>query len=259
MSTDRDVTRIVRSWMDEGVTELPDRVLDVVLNQVPATPQRRASWLARRTPTLNTYARLGLVAAAVLAVVIVGIGLFGRSPDVGPATSPTPSASSSPAPSPASSPSVSPDPIVGTWLAPPATCAQQTAAVAAAFTPEQMALAWSCTDVNPVQYSISFGARRTGDGFRNLLQYADGASGWYGSYRIVDDSIFQAGTGSPSGDFIGYYITYHYAIDGDKLTIDMLSDDCPFCSAAELLVEQMTQTAIYETSAFRRQSAPPGA
>ena len=42
MSTDRDVTRIVRSWLEEGVTALPDRVLDDVLDQLPATPQRRA-------------------------------------------------------------------------------------------------------------------------------------------------------------------------------------------------------------------------
>ena len=42
MSTDRDVTRIVRSWLEEGVTALPDRVLDAVLDQLPATPQRRA-------------------------------------------------------------------------------------------------------------------------------------------------------------------------------------------------------------------------
>ena len=38
MSTDRDVTRIVRSWLEEGVTALPDRVLDAVLDQLPATP-----------------------------------------------------------------------------------------------------------------------------------------------------------------------------------------------------------------------------
>ena len=69
MSTDRDVERIVRSWMDEGVTQLPDRVLDLVLDQIPATPQRRAGWLARRFPIMNTYARLSLIAAVVLAAV----------------------------------------------------------------------------------------------------------------------------------------------------------------------------------------------
>jgi hypothetical protein len=46
MSTDRDVTSIVRSWLDEGVTALPDRVLDAVLDQVPATPQRRGPGVA---------------------------------------------------------------------------------------------------------------------------------------------------------------------------------------------------------------------
>ena len=90
-TTDRDTTRIVRSWLDEGATRLPDRVLDAVLDQVPATPQRRAGWLARRFLPMNTYARLGLIAAAILAVAIVGIGLLGRN-DVGPSPSVAPSA-----------------------------------------------------------------------------------------------------------------------------------------------------------------------
>ncbi len=50
MSTERDVTRIVRSWLEEGATALPDRVLDTVLDQLPATSQRRAWWPARRVP-----------------------------------------------------------------------------------------------------------------------------------------------------------------------------------------------------------------
>ena len=54
MSTDRDVTRIVRSWLEDGATALPDRVLDNVLDQLPATPQRRAWWPARRFRDMNT-------------------------------------------------------------------------------------------------------------------------------------------------------------------------------------------------------------
>ena len=38
MSTDRDVTGIVRSWLDEGVTALPDCVLDTVFDQRPRDP-----------------------------------------------------------------------------------------------------------------------------------------------------------------------------------------------------------------------------
>ena len=54
MSTDRDTTRIVRSWLEEGATALPDRVLDAVLDQVPATPQRRPLWPAWRFRQMNT-------------------------------------------------------------------------------------------------------------------------------------------------------------------------------------------------------------
>ena len=66
MSTDRETTRIVRSWLEEGVTRLPDRVLDAVLDQVPATPQRRSWWPAWRSNQMNTYAKLIATAAAVL-------------------------------------------------------------------------------------------------------------------------------------------------------------------------------------------------
>jgi len=91
MSTDRDVTRIVRSWMDEGVNVLPDRVLDAVLDQLPATPQRPAWWPTRRFPTMNTYARLGFVAAAIVLATVVGVGLFARSGVGGPPPGPSPS------------------------------------------------------------------------------------------------------------------------------------------------------------------------
>ncbi len=109
MSTDRDVTRIVRSWLEEGRTALPDRVLDAVLDQLPATPQRRAWWPARRFGEMNNLAKFALAAAVVVVVALVGINLLPRSGGVtstgpGPASSPAPSPSPTPAPS-ASSPS----------------------------------------------------------------------------------------------------------------------------------------------------------
>ncbi len=112
MSTDRDVTRIVRSWLEDGATALPDRVLDSVLDQLPATSQRRAWWPAWRFREMNSALKLAIAAAAVVAVALVGINLLPRSEGVGgsstsasPAPSPTasasPSLSRSPAPSPA--------------------------------------------------------------------------------------------------------------------------------------------------------------
>ena len=89
MSTDRDTTRIVRSWLDEGVTQLPDRVLDAVLDQVPATPQRRTVWFARRTPIMNRIVAVGLGAVAVVALLLIGSRLLGPPNNVG-AGDPTP-------------------------------------------------------------------------------------------------------------------------------------------------------------------------
>jgi hypothetical protein len=104
MKTDRDVTRIVRSWLEEGVTALPDRVLDGVLDQLPATPQRRSWWPARRLREMNTPMRIAVAAAAVLAVAVVGFNFLPRQAPIsgpGPNASPTASPSPSPSPSPA--------------------------------------------------------------------------------------------------------------------------------------------------------------
>ena len=93
MSAERDETRIVRSWLEDGVTVLPDRVLDAVLDQLPATHQRRAGWLARRFPLMNnTTVRFGIAAAAVIVLALVGLR-FLPSGGVGGGPSPTPTAS----------------------------------------------------------------------------------------------------------------------------------------------------------------------
>jgi hypothetical protein len=77
MSTDRDTTRIVRSWLEEGVTSLPDSVLDAVLDQLPATPQRRATgWPTRRLFDMNKPLAFRAAAAAIVIVAIVSIGLL---------------------------------------------------------------------------------------------------------------------------------------------------------------------------------------
>jgi hypothetical protein len=99
MSTDRDVNRIVRSWLEEGRTALPDRVLDTVLDQLPATPQRRAWWPARRFREMTAFTKFAVVAAAVVAgVAVIGAITFPRL--TGPGAQPTPSPTASPVPTP---------------------------------------------------------------------------------------------------------------------------------------------------------------
>ena len=99
-ATDREVTRVVRSWLHEDEHENADRVLDLVLDQLDTTPQRRAGWPARRHPIMNAYLRAGAAAAALLFAAVIGISVFGGGPNVlGPGPTATPSASVSPSPS----------------------------------------------------------------------------------------------------------------------------------------------------------------
>ncbi|HEX6656322.1 MAG TPA: hypothetical protein VF153_08935 [Candidatus Limnocylindria bacterium] len=100
MNADRDETRIVRSWLEGGATQLPDRVLDAVLDQLPKTTQRRHSWLARRFPTMNSNAfRFGIAGLAVVAVILLGARFLSPSNRGGPpAPMPTPTPIATPVP-----------------------------------------------------------------------------------------------------------------------------------------------------------------
>jgi hypothetical protein len=95
MSTDRDVTRIVRSWLHEDAHEDADRILSIVLDEIDTTPQRRAGWLARRLPSMSNSTRIVLAAAVVVVIAIAGVGLLSRGPNVG---GPSPTATRLPTP-----------------------------------------------------------------------------------------------------------------------------------------------------------------
>jgi hypothetical protein len=121
MNADRDTTRIVRSWLEEGVTTLPDRILDNVLDQLEATPQRLplrvTRWTPRPSAPINRTLGLGLV-AAILVAALVGIQLGGGQHvgGPGPAQSPLP-ASPIQSGTPTSRPS--PVPGAGSTYSPP--------------------------------------------------------------------------------------------------------------------------------------------
>ena len=95
MSTDRDTTRIVRSWLRTDEHESADRVLDAVLDQLDTTPQRRVTWWpVRRFPEMNNSAKLALAAAAVLVAAFLGIRFLLPGQNIGgPGPTPTPAAS----------------------------------------------------------------------------------------------------------------------------------------------------------------------
>jgi len=74
MTTDRDFDRMAAAWMAVGPEELPDRVIDAVVDEIHVTRQRRASRAPWRFPSMTTPARLA--AAAVIGVLLVGGVLF---------------------------------------------------------------------------------------------------------------------------------------------------------------------------------------
>jgi hypothetical protein len=102
MTTDRETLQIIGSWMEEGRTRLPDQVLDAVLDQLPAAPQRRP-WSARRIAHMNPLAKYAIATAAVVVVAILGFNFLlsggdsqvGAPPSAAPATGPPPLAPTS--------------------------------------------------------------------------------------------------------------------------------------------------------------------
>jgi hypothetical protein len=96
--TENDFDRTARLWLEDGPSELSDRVLQAALDEIHVTKQRRAWWPARRFRQMNTPIRIAVAAAAVVLIALVGVNLMARSGGVGggPAASPTPSPTPAP-------------------------------------------------------------------------------------------------------------------------------------------------------------------
>lgn len=149
MSSDRDTTRIVRSWLEEGVTALPDRILDGVLDQLPATYQRRSRWRRLTLENDRRLPRFTFAAAAVVLVAVLGLGI---APAILPPNggAPTPSPSSSPSPSPAPTAQASADELFPSPLAPGA-YSLDGFPVGVTFT---LPSGWAWCIVGPVEQSV---------------------------------------------------------------------------------------------------------
>jgi hypothetical protein len=114
-TSDGDVNRAIRSWLHEDRHEDASRIAGAVLDQVEATPERRATWWpARRTPTMNKFAGFGLAAAAVVVALVVGVQLL-SSPGSnvgGPGDEPSPTPTAQPTPSPSAEAGLPEGPIM---------------------------------------------------------------------------------------------------------------------------------------------------
>ncbi len=121
MNQRSDIDRLLRHWMDDGPTTMPDRVVDVVADRISIQRQRRSWRLLRRLP-MNPFLKLGAVAAAVLVVGVVAWNLLpgAAGPGVTPTPTPTadvpsiaPTAVPTPSPSPSAAAFACDDPAFG--------------------------------------------------------------------------------------------------------------------------------------------------
>ena len=109
MTRHLDFDRALEEWLMDGPSQLPDRLVDAIVNQLDHTKQRRPSWLPGRYEMNRTLLALGGIAAAVVLVAVAGamfVGLNANRPGLG--GQPTPTASPRPSPTSAVSPTVEP-------------------------------------------------------------------------------------------------------------------------------------------------------
>lgn len=105
MTAPRDLDRLIRAFIDEGRTELPDHAFDDVRRRIDRTRQRAPFGPWRNLPMPATF-RLLLAAAIGIAALVLGAsfigGRLGPSPDGSPSTRPSTAVSqpATPAPEP---------------------------------------------------------------------------------------------------------------------------------------------------------------
>ena len=98
--TENDFDRTARRWLEDGPTVMSDRALQVALDKIHVTRQRRTWWPARRVFEMNATIRLAIGAAAVAVAAVIGINFLPSGSGIGggPAATPTPAPTPTPTP-----------------------------------------------------------------------------------------------------------------------------------------------------------------
>jgi len=99
MTASRDPDELITAFLDEGQTDLPDRVFDAVRSDIQRTRQRVVigPW---RQPNMTMFARVAIAAAAVVAIGFAWVNFGPSQAGPGVGAQPTPSPSPSPKPLP---------------------------------------------------------------------------------------------------------------------------------------------------------------
>ena len=104
MTARRDPDQLIRAYLEDGPTELPDRSYDAVRDRIDHTRQRvvLGPW---REPRMSNFMRIAIAAALVLVVAVAGFSFLSRNDEGGlgvGATQPPGAPTPSPIPLPAS-------------------------------------------------------------------------------------------------------------------------------------------------------------
>lgn len=120
MTRERDIERVLDTWLAEGAMEMPDRLYVAVLDRVERQPQRLSARLQLRFSQMRPAIRIAAVAAVLLLTLGVGAAVVGGAFDSdapGPTPAPSPAVSPSPAASPSESASADlPDELAHIWI-----------------------------------------------------------------------------------------------------------------------------------------------
>jgi hypothetical protein len=76
MNPDINVDRTLQAWLEEGPSEVPDRVLDEIAAQLDDTPQRKPSRFPRITRGSDTMNRLLIPLAGIAAALVIAVGVY---------------------------------------------------------------------------------------------------------------------------------------------------------------------------------------
>jgi hypothetical protein len=87
MNQRSDTDRLLRHWMSDGPSTMPDRVVDVVADRIGRQPQRARRLQGR--PFMNTYVKLAAGMAAVAVLAVVGYKAMPSQPSPGGRPSPS--------------------------------------------------------------------------------------------------------------------------------------------------------------------------
>jgi hypothetical protein len=158
MNRQRDIERVLETWLVDGPSSMPDRLFDAVFDQVERVPQRRLARLRMRLTEMNPRIRIYTLAAAGLVVALVGLYLIGRGPSNDVGASPTPALSPTASPG-----SVLPAALRATWMGDPSGLAglDVDAGVAMSFTDTTFHIEQAADDVQRLRSAVTaLGANR---------------------------------------------------------------------------------------------------